>query len=285
MKLSSCILLCLFLAACGDNQTPFDNDSVTPDSWDTPEADTVEPLCVPNDDGRIDANELAPSLNVPASYAFSPASQEQSIDLKGESLDEQRRRWSWNWSTENDQKVSITASSTKGKWFEALFPADAFAVPMDRDGATLGVYLHSSEAFELLGIVSAEENPPQGKTQLIYQSPIVLYRFPMQSGDTWVSVGEVHDGTFNGLKPYAGRDTYVVKVDLVGEMILPQLTFSNVLRVQTQVTVQPAAGLSVSTRQVSYIAECYGEVARVTSRLGESNEDFEVAAEIRRFAF
>jgi hypothetical protein len=45
----------------------------------------------------------------------------------------------------------------------------------------------------------------------------------------------------------------------------------------------PAAGQTQVTRQVSFMFECFGEIARATSLPGETNDDFTTAAEIRRF--
>ena len=53
-------------------------------------------------------------------------------------------------------------------------------------------------------------------------------------------------------------------------------------RVRTHVTVQPTAGQSQSRRQVSFVFECFGEVARATSANGEMEENFTQAAELRR---
>jgi hypothetical protein len=55
--------------------------------------------------------------------------------------------------------------------------------------------------------------------------------------------------------------------------------------VYTKVSIQPAAGESATTRQVSFLFECFGEVARATSQNGESDEDFNTAAEVRRLGF
>jgi hypothetical protein len=99
-----------------------------------------------------------------------------------------------------------------------------------------------------------------------------------------VSVGEVENAKFRGL-PYAGRDIYEVKVAAMGELALPSFSFEQVHKVHTKVTVQPAAGESSSTRQVSFLFECFGEVARATSQDGETEQDFSTAAEVRRLGF
>jgi len=56
-----------------------------------------------------------------------------------------------------------------------------------------------------------------------------------------------------------------------------------VLKVSTRIVVEPAAGLTVTQRQVGFLFECFGEVARATSLNDEPDEDFTTAQEIRRF--
>jgi hypothetical protein len=43
-------------------------------------------------------------------------------------------------------------------------------------------------------------------------------------------------------------------------------------------------GPSVITQQSSWLFECFGEVARATSAVGETNPDFTTAAEVRRLS-
>ncbi|MFB6263661.1 MAG: hypothetical protein ABEL76_08580, partial [Bradymonadaceae bacterium] len=72
-----------------------------------------------------------------------------------------------------------------------------------------------------------------------------------------------------------------------GAMKLPDLTFDQVHRVDTEVVTQPAAGKSTARRQVSFLAECAGEVARATSPTledGTPPKNFERASEVRRLA-
>ena len=47
-------------------------------------------------------------------------------------------------------------------------------------------------------------------------------------------------------------------------------------------TIAPSAGQTTIQRQVGFLFECLGEVARATSKLNETNDDFTTAAELRR---
>ena len=111
-----------------------------------------------------------------------------------------------------------------------------------------------------------------------------MLQFPVVVGQSFVSSGEITSGVAFGL-PYAGRDTYEVDVDAEGAIDLLQYSFDQVLRVRTTVTVEPAVGAAVTKKQVSFYAECFAEVARVTSQDGETNDDFTEAAELRRLGF
>jgi len=71
-------------------------------------------------------------------------------------------------------------------------------------------------------------------------------------------------------------------VDGAGELVLPDVTFTQALRVRTRTTIEPLVGQSTSQRQVSFFFECFGEVARATSLVDEPLEDFQTALEVRR---
>ena len=71
-------------------------------------------------------------------------------------------------------------------------------------------------------------------------------------------------------------------MDAIGELLLPQITFQQTFRVRTHVSVVPSAGAPISTRSVSFVAECFGAVATMRSRDEEPAEDFTTAVEVRR---
>jgi hypothetical protein len=90
------------------------------------------------------------------------------------------------------------------------------------------------------------------------------------------------NGTLNG-SPWTQQDTYEVTDDATGELVLKDLTFTQAHRVRTKVTIAPSAGATIVRQQVSFVFECFGEVARITSQDNEMNADFTTAAEVRRF--
>ena len=228
------------------------------------------PVCVPQLTGTIPATEMQPFLGVPAHFYVSTG--QEPIDLGS---------WDWSWSAATDASVGLTASALPGGWYAASFPTGQFSAPIDVAQTTDGIYRVDSQALWLLGIASHQANPPSGKTLLVYQSPIPLYRFPLYVGATWNASATAPNGTLNGA-PWAQVDTYAITVDSAGTLTLPDLTFQTALRVRTDIVSQGPIGAPVGRRLVSYLFECYGEVARATSNLDEPAPNFTTASEIRR---
>jgi len=266
---------CTAVLACSDNLTPFSDREVYDGGGQPP----LE--CVPNLDGRIDFSELKAAVGVPATYLVSPKGEERTVDLVGQVDGAGRRVWDWSAEAPTDQIAVLTASALGGKWYAASFPGGQFVTALDAAGSLEAVYVHDEQTLWLLGFASAVEAPAEGKTLVVYQQPLMLYRFPLQVGAQWVSAATVQNATVYGL-PYAGRDTYEVSVDAAGTIHLPDLTFGQALRTRTRITSEPAVGASVSRRQVSFLFECFGEVARATSRDDEQAVDFTTATEVRR---
>ncbi len=83
--------------------------------------------------------------------------------------------------------------------------------------------------------------------------------------------------------PYAGQDEYDGTDVATGEMVLPDFQFQQVHRIKFTVTLTPAAGGNpIVQRQDSFLFECFGEIGRATSAIGETNDDFTTASELRR---
>lgn len=269
------VLLALMLTtqACDDNQTWVAPTPYTP-------APPAELACVPDLDGQIAADELQPALGVPVSYLVSPALTSRPIDPVGSVDTSGRRVWDLS-SPDSDPVIQVSARPIAEHWAASSFPADAFTAPLDAGHTIDGVYRQGDNELLLLGLASRLEDPPEGRTLWSYTSPVAVYRFPLTDGARWVSVGEVRNGLVRGL-PYAGRDTYEVEVAGAGRLMLPDFTFTQSLRVKTRLVSQPAVGASQARQQISWLFECFGEVARATSQTGENNSDFTTATEVRR---
>jgi hypothetical protein len=271
--ISLAVALCA--AGCGDNETFLE-------AGQPYTAEAPEPLpCLPNLDGRIDSAELTPFVGVPVRYRVTLPGTAPAVDLAGLVTASGARAWDWTAAPAAEGHIEIQAEAIDAWWFAAEMPGATFVAPTDAAGRIRGAYHHDAEGIWLHGQASAEPDPPEGRTLLVYDAPVSLYRFPLQPGAKWVATGTVKNATFQGL-PYAGKDVYEVEVGASGELLLPDVIFATVLRVDTKVTLQPAVGASVVQRQSTFLFECLGEVARATSLPGEAEPNFTTAAEVRR---
>lgn len=266
------------LAACGPNRT------VPPRPiWDGDAGVPVPLGCVPNLDGRIEASELMPAYDVGASFLLSPAGETRDVLTSGVVRPDGTLYWDLGIDYASDVAVRFSAQHVEGTWFASSFPNGQFAVADDASGVLLGVYRLDEAGLYLLGFASREMDPPEGRTLWVYDTPIVVFQLPLVPGASWISVSDVRNATVRGL-PYAGHDTYEVHVSgAAGELALPDLRFSQAMRVSTHATIAPSAGAAVQRRQSSWLFECFGEVARVVAPEGETSDDFTTAASMRRF--
>lgn len=270
------VALFAFLAACvADNKTHPDHSAY--------DAGAPAPLdCLPNLDGKIDSAEVKAVLGVPVKYLVSPVGKDRTVDVVGAVDSAGRRSWKMDVDLADDQAITVSASSVDGKWYATSFPGAQFVAPFDAAARLEAVYAQDATALFLLGLASKDPSPTEGKTLLVYATPISVFRFPLAPGKTWTSSSAVSNATVRGL-PYAGTDTYEVTDDATGALDLIDLKFTQAHRIRTKVTTAPSAGANVVTQQVSFVFECFGEVARATSKQGEPNADFTMAAEVRRF--
>ena len=273
MRRTSLLLCFVAIASCGDNQTP------PPAKGNYVGAPPAPLPCVPNLDGKIDANELQPIYNVTANFLVSPQGKTRTVDQVG-AVRDGKTLWAFNVDLPDDQVFKSTGTPLTGKWYEKHFPGlvNPVVIPLDAAGNNEAVYTHDDQALYLHGIASKTEAV---NTYLPYEKPLALYRFPLTVGLSYTAIGDVKDGSFQGL-PYAGRDQYEVKVDAAGSVILSDFSVQQALRVKTKVTISPAAGIVTVTRQTNFLFECVGEIVRLTSVPGEQDENFTNAAEVRR---
>ncbi len=264
--------------ACSDNLTE------PPERGTYQGAEPPQLDCVPNLDGQITADELQAALDVPVRYRINPAGTTRPVDVAGATDEAGIRVWDWSTDNQDDLELELQANSPADRWFAPEFPGATFVSALDAAGTLIGVYSEDSAGVYLHGYASPNEEPANQKTLVVYDQPVAVYRFPLEVGASWVDVAEVRNATVAGL-PYAGRDTYEISIDEIGEVWLPDVQFTDALRVRTDITVSPAVGEAVSRKQVAFVFECFGEVARATSQNNETNDNFEIAVEQRRLGF
>ncbi len=253
----------VIVGACGVNATP------------QPEPAPELPSCVPNRDGVITEDELPIAFGAAANYYASPAGVMRTIATGG---------MAWDLSEEYGDDVVIALGPTKIKdqWYAASFASAQFVV--DAGSGLDGIYHQDAQGLWLDGTASQQEAPAGGKTLIRYAQPLPVLRFPIEGGDAFEATGAITDGIVNGL-PFIGTDKIAVEVTGDGRIDVPYVRFSPALRVRTLVTRTPSTGTPVVTRRnVIFLFECFGEVARAESRTDEPNAEFTTAAYLRRFA-
>lgn len=263
-------------AACSPNETPLPEH----DPYGTESQNTL--ACLPNLDRQITALEASPTLGAVASYLVTPPATTRRIDLDGKDNGDGTRLWDYSTDDASDRGIRVGPVAITDKWYASSFDnSNAFVTALDAAGALENILAIDGNTLRLLGVASTLENGPSGKTLFVYDPPIDFYKFPLEVGSKYESTGVVRNGTFQNI-PYAGQDTYAVEVDGIGEVRLPDLIATQVLRVRVTVTVAPAAGVKTVTQQTSFLTECLGEIARATSAPNEENRNFTEAAEVRR---
>jgi len=293
LTMSSFVCVLAMLLTLGQVMSGCDSQNDTParsssDLVDTSISDIesdggLAPLtCFPNRNGQIEAEEFEPVIGIFATYLVSPEGVQREVDLTGTDLGGGRQRWVWTQSFADDMEVRVAAETIDAQWFASSFPNADFVTDFETAGSIFkAIYQKDDQSMRLLGLASAEENPAEGQTLMVYDEPIVLYQFPIVRDQTLISSSRVANAMFRGLN-YAGNHLYETTVVSAGQMELPDYIFEDVLKVQTRVTIDAANGLQ--TWQVSYLTECFGEVARAVSQTGEPESNFSTAASLRRLS-
>lgn len=134
----------------------------------------------------------------------------------------------------------------------------------------------------MLGLVSADGVAPASATRLVYDEPVVLYRFPMGVGDAWEQTVGYRSATAYGV-PNQGLETYRVEVDARGTARIPGgIAIEDVLRIRVELEQTLALAVGDPTRtihQTMWIRPCFGEIARAVS----TDPDSTSLSELRRY--
>jgi hypothetical protein len=247
---------------CSTNETP------------QPQPIPTLPSCIPNRDGQITADELPIALGATLSYY---QGENRTVDLVA--TDDV-----WDLSTQlpDDTIVALGPIALSDQWYAASFPAGQFVV--DAGDGIDGIYHQDASALWLDGTASHDAMPSAGKTLVAYAEPVAALRFPIEDGQAFTTTAPLTAATIDGL-PFVGSDVFDTDVSGAGELELPYVDFSPVLRVQTHLVRAPSTGTTtVGKRTTGFYFECFGEIAHADSKPNETNADFTTAATLRRFA-
>jgi hypothetical protein len=268
------VALCA-LTAC--EPAPLDDDAEYAPAF-------AAPACRPNDDGTITKDELP--FVVGAVSRVRVATGPVEVDVVGTDEDGVR---TWDFSRpdpETEPVGELTLSTMDDQWFASSFPNADYAGPLVPGGALQGPLVVDDDGVKLLGAASAEPDPPEGRTIVVYDEPVVLYPFPIEGGARVQSVATASNAKLFGL-PTALTDDYIVEVTGRGTLILPDLILENTQRVTIRLERTLLAGDARQVTQV-FVHECLGEVVRVVSEAKTLADDipdeFTTASEIRRLS-
>ncbi len=243
----------------------------------TPDAPGVTPDgaplgCTPNHDGMITRAELPLAAGQSAKFRIATNA---TVDTAGTLAPDGTHAWDLSASLSGDADQTVALESPAGAWWAADFPSASYATLLSSQQDLRGVFAIDDSGLHLLGIVS----PTGGatKTELTYDPPVDVLRFPLTTTSSWTSSPTV-SGTANGI-PGAYSESYATKVDAVGTMKTPYGVFP-VLRVAVDFT--QTTTVVVTHKTFAFVSECYGTVATITSQNYESTTDFTKAAEVWR---
>jgi hypothetical protein len=262
-----------FCMANGSCAPDVDGAPGTPDaSGPTPDG---APLgCTPNHDGTITRAELPLAAGQSATFRIATGA---TVDTAGTLDTDGTHAWDLSAALSGDADDHVALESPAGAWWSADFPNASYATLLSSQQDLRGVFAIDDSGLHLLGIVS----PAGGntKTELTYDPPVDVLRFPLTTTSTWTSSPTV-SGYANGV-PGAYTESYATKVDAVGSMKTPYGTFP-VVRVAVDFT--QTTTVVVTHKTFAFVSECYGTVATITSQNYETKSDFTKASEVWRLS-
>jgi len=262
---------------------PLTPDPLTPDSHEIPLPDAVSPpVCPANNDGRIDAAEMPVAIGAAPAFVANAYGTEVAV-----AVDPVDGAWDFTEGPE-DVRTPMSVLAPGGFWFADRFPGATFVSPLSaQDPSVVAVYLADGTGVRLMGVASAEADPPSGRTLVVYDVPVPLFEFPLEVGRTYGATSSFKDALLFGI-PNAGKEEYAIAVDAAGTLVLPAFTLHNTLRLRVEVSQRLVVAPQpdpIRSIQFIFVHECIGEVARISSPVNTTDPHFATAREFRRLSF
>ena len=254
-----------FVALTSCEPAPISDDDVAYDPA------TAIPDCRPNNDGVIDGTELPVVVGATARVRIG---QDIAFDVDGEADDGGTIVWDLTRPDPEAQPVgALSLVPMEGQYFQALFPEADVAAPLVPGGALVGPLRIDDDGWRLLGGVSLDNDPPEGQTRIVYDTPTTLYPLPLRLGSAVSSTSRAQNALILGV-PTALVDVTELEVVRQGRVILPDLILDNTLQVRVRFRRTLLAG---DVKQISYlfVHECLGEVARFVSDAVPIDDDLD----------
>ncbi|MCA9608763.1 MAG: hypothetical protein KC619_24335 [Myxococcales bacterium] len=239
-----------------DGALPMD-DAATPDldggATDAGTVDAGPPACHDGDD-RLTADELPLPLDVPLRQRVAT---DVSVDTHGTERADATRLWDFEGPYAGDVDQTAMRVSPAGAWYADDFPTATYVLPLSTQDELLGVFHLDADGLTLLGVVSTTAGITQ--TELTYDPPAPVWRFPLAPGASW-DVTSTVSGLASGVTSvYTER--WRVDVDASGQAGTPD-GVRDVLRVNTRIT-RTVGVVPTEYRRHSYVEPCVGTVAQV----------------------
>ncbi|MBN2360710.1 MAG: hypothetical protein JXR83_14750 [Deltaproteobacteria bacterium] len=244
-------------------------------------ADGGQPLC-PAWDGVIEQSEVDYGAGLTGHYRTIDPAQPANVSLVPQTIDG-GSLWDFSAAVPGETSIAVETFDPAGTWFAADFPEATYTALLEDGGDLLGVFRVGVDVLEMVGVVSLAE----GDTELFYDPPVVLFRYPFRVGDRW-STESLVSGVYGRLA--AGfYETYTFEVRAAGKVKVPAGTFDvlevHLLRLVEVPTLNPYYWITTTAIKYLFVAQCYGTVATVGSRDDEEQDPFTVAREYKRLGF
>lgn len=235
--------------------------------------------CVADNDGTIERDEIVFDTEADATYLVA---QDVQVDTEGRRT-EDGRVWDYTSRREGDTETEVQLTPVDDQWFASKFPEAEFTMKLAGDSQELGVFKPTETALLLLGVVSPDGDGTH--TEISYEPPIEILKFPLEKGETWRTESEA-SGLHAVWSPVVRRswnETYENEVDAEGTLKTPYGTME-VLRVRTRLERESEYWrVPLGTvRTFAFVTECLGTVATIRSDTGEDDVEFDQAEEFRR---
>lgn len=252
-----------------------------------PADDPGDPLlaeCSAALDGIMTADEMPIVTGLEVRYARNLPGEAVEVDVDGELASDGGRLWDFS-----DGPAGVGATlvlEDPADLDEDRFPGATYAAPMLVESPDLLGWFRLDEGegttLSMLGMATTAGVPDASRTEVVYDEPLVLYRFPFTVGDSWSQTVTYRDALAYGV-PNQGVEDYQFEVDARGTVRLPGgVEVSDVLRIRVQVdqTLALAAGGHTRTfHQLLWVRPCFGELARVVA----ADPEFGTVDEFRRY--